>query len=45
MQKALKNKYIYFFYKNDIYENSKIMIIIIKYRSKDDNKAASGGKS
>lgn len=38
MQKALKNKYIYFFYKNDIYESAKIMIIIIKYRRGDDNK-------
>ena len=45
MQKALKNKYIYFFLKNDIYENGKIMIIIIKYRSGDNNKTASGGKS
>lgn len=39
-----KNKYIYFFYNNDIYENAKIMIIITKTTARCYNKAASGRK-
>ena len=39
MKKGPKNKYIYFFYKNDIYENAKIMIIITYSGGIDDNKA------
>lgn len=41
MQKQAKNKYIYFFYNNDIYENTKIMIIITKTMAGCYNKAAS----